>query len=93
MHIIGNIVFPDKPSQEYLVQLVRAQYQIYREEKEAREPKFVPENIRFEHDPYWRYRFMSLQSAHDCDHIGWQIVRVMYAIASATAAPYILGLM
>lgn len=86
--IPGNIVIPARPNQEYLVNLVRAQYQIWREEKDAREEKWVPVNIRFEHDPNWRNRLISIQCAHDGNILFWQVAKVVYV--AAAAAPYIL---
>lgn len=86
----GDIIVPGRPSQEYLVRLVRAQYQIWREEKEAREEKWVPVNIRFEHDPLWRYRYMSIQCMHDGNIMIWKLAKVAYV--AAAAAPYILSL-
>jgi hypothetical protein len=41
-----------------------------------RQLNFVIENIRFEHDPRWRSRFFSIQSAHDGDHWVWKATRV-----------------
>jgi hypothetical protein len=83
-------IIPGTPSQEYLVQLVRAQYQIWREEKEAREPKFIIENIQFKHDPQWRERFWSLEAARECKRWEWQAVRILYL--GAATAPYLLKL-
>jgi hypothetical protein len=74
-----------------LVKHVRDQYQLWREEKERREPPFVVENVRFEHDPDWRSGFFSVQSALDCKHLGWQAVRVLYF--AAAVAPYALRLL
>jgi len=88
---VPQLFYPAPPSQEYLVQLIRVQYQIWREEKEAKEPQFVIENVRFEHDPLWRYRFMSIQSARDGNHPVWKVVRVVFTAASVASMPYIIG--
>lgn len=88
--MVGGLFQPNVPSQEYIVQLVRCQYQIWREENEAREPKWKPENIRFEHDPLWRNRLLSIQCAHDGNILFWKLARVAY-IAGA-AAPYVISL-
>jgi hypothetical protein len=42
-----------------------------------RELDFVIENIRFEHDPAWRNRFFSIQSAHDANHRVWKATRIV----------------
>jgi hypothetical protein len=42
-----------------------------------RELDFVIENIRFEHDPAWRNRFFSIQSAHDANHWVWKATRIV----------------
>lgn len=86
-----QIILPNKPSQEYLIRFVQAQYQIWKEEKEAREPQWQPENVRFVHDPEWRSRFWSIQAAHDCDDWRWKFVRVVYV--AAAAAPYLIRLL
>jgi hypothetical protein len=84
-------LIPAQPSQERLVKHIRDQYQLWREEKERREPPFVVENVRFEHDPDWRSGFFSIQSARDCGHLGWQAVRVLYL--GAALAPYLVRLL
>jgi hypothetical protein len=42
-----------------------------------RQLDFVIENIRFEHDPAWRNRFFSIQSAHDANHWVWKATRIV----------------
>jgi hypothetical protein len=43
-----------------------------------RELAFVIENIRFEHDPGWKNRFFSIQSAHDANHWVWKATRIVF---------------
>jgi hypothetical protein len=43
----------------------------------ARQDDFVIENIRFTHDPLWRYRFLSIQSARDANHWMWKATGVL----------------
>jgi hypothetical protein len=61
-------------------------YKIIRQGQIKREEKFVIENVRFEHDPQWRTRFLSIQCAHDGDHPVWAaahvIVRYAFPLAS-----------
>lgn len=60
-------------------------YEKWREEKTAAEPEFKIENVRFEHNPEWRSRFWSIQSAHDRGHWGWHIVGTLFFIAQWAA--------
>jgi hypothetical protein len=43
-----------------------------------REKDFVIENVRFAHDPQWRGRFFSIQSAHDANHWAWKATRIVF---------------
>jgi hypothetical protein len=43
-----------------------------------RQLNFVIENIRFEHDPRWRNRLFSIQSAHDANHWVWKATRIVF---------------
>lgn len=42
------------------------------------QPEFKIENIRFKHDPGWRRRAFSIQSAHDGGHWIWKATRVIW---------------
>ena len=84
-------IIPSVPSQEYLLKAIASHYQIWKQEKETREPQWKPENIKFKHDPEWRTRFWSIQAAHDCKDWRWKFVRVVYL--SAAAAPYLISLL
>jgi hypothetical protein len=46
----------------------RDEYEIWRSELRAKQPRFAHENVRFDHDPLWRSRFLSIQSACDGNH-------------------------
>jgi hypothetical protein len=39
---------------------------------------FIIENIRFEHDPEWRNRAFSIQSARDANHWIWKATRIVF---------------
>jgi hypothetical protein len=56
-------------------QLDEAHFAFWRDWK-AREPEFKIENIRFRHDPQWRERFWSIQSAHSGNHWIWKATRI-----------------
>lgn len=45
-------------------------------EWEAQQPDFVIENIRFKHDPEWKAKLFSIQSAHDGNHWIWKATHV-----------------
>ena len=77
MNVIAQLVAPvyyrwdyDKP--------FRALYLEWRQARTALEPEFQAENIRFEHDPLWRYRLFSIQSAHDRNHWVWRATGVVW---------------
>lgn len=53
-------------------------YAEWRAAKQALEPEFKTENIRFERDPMWRHRLLSIQSAHDGNHWVWKVARVAW---------------
>ncbi len=53
----------------------------YRQWDEARKPKFVHLNVSFRHDPLWDHRLMSIQSAHDGNHIVWKATKVVLQIS------------
>ena len=51
-----------------------------REQAEA-ESGWKIENIRFEHDPEWNTRFLSIQSAHDGSHPVWAAAHIFSNVA------------
>ena len=53
-------------------------------EWKRRQQEFVIENIRFAHDPHWKTRFFSLQSARDGTHWFWQATRVIVTCTGAS---------
>lgn len=87
--VAPNVIFPAPAQEQEIDKLVRSQYEIWRVEYLARQPKFRSENVRFEHDPEWRNRFLSIQSAHDGNHVVWKVARFTWCMASGffTAAP------
>jgi hypothetical protein len=58
-------------------------YRQWRVEYEARQPQFIIENIRFEHDPDWRNNVASIQCAHDLNHWVWKATAVAFGVAQA----------
>jgi hypothetical protein len=50
----------------------------------GRETIEPPRNIRLKHDPRWRYRFLSIQCAHDLNHPVW---RAAHVFTQATMLP------
>lgn len=79
-----QLIIPHAPS-AYQIR-IDWYYEIWKQEKEAKEPKFVVENVRFHHDPHWAHRVMSIQAAHDGNHVVWQLARpIMISDILATA--------
>lgn len=83
-----NIIVPELRSYDAVQELIRQQHEIYWVEREKSLPQFKAENIHFEHDPLWKYRLMSVQSAHDGNCSLWVVAK--YAFVAAGAAPYVL---
>lgn len=77
-------IIPADVTREYLAQLVREQIRIMLREREAREPKWVPQNVVFQHDPNWRKRKLSIQAAHDATTWFWKAGRIVYWTAAAS---------
>jgi hypothetical protein len=57
--------------------LEQAHHAWWKEWEARRRSEFTIENIRFEHDPQWRNRFFSIQSARDANHWVWKATRVI----------------
>jgi hypothetical protein len=57
--------------------LEEAHYTWWKQWEAQRQSEFILENIRFEHDPQWRNRFFSIQSARDANHWVWKATRVI----------------
>lgn len=49
---------------------------VWRKDFEARHA-FEPENIRFEHDPNWQYKILSIQSARDGNRGIWKATKLV----------------
>jgi hypothetical protein len=75
---LSVILFPSRYRMEHskLRQILEEAHLAWQVEWKARQEAFVMENIRFAHDPAWRYRFFSIQSAHDGNHWIWKATRV-----------------
>lgn len=50
----------------------------YWKEREAAQPTFTIENIRFRHVEGWNRKIFSIQSAHDANHWIWKATRVVW---------------
>jgi hypothetical protein len=55
-------------------------YRAWRADHETRNPAPPIENIRFTHDPNWRYRIASIQSAHDGNRGIWKATKVVWVM-------------
>jgi hypothetical protein len=80
------ILFPSP----YILEVSRLRQQLdeahfaWATEWRRRQQEFVIENIRFAHDPHWKQRFFSLQSARDGEHWFWQATRVIVTCTGAS---------
>ncbi len=81
-----QIIIPGYRTYGYGIEFAHL-YRIVRQEQIEREPKFIIENVKFEHDEEWRNRFLSIQSVHDGNHPVWAtthiLVRFLYPASSA----------
>lgn len=69
--------------QEQIVSAYRKWHAIYLDRH-----AFEPENIRFVHDPDWRNKFFSIQSAHDGNHFIWRATSIVVAFAQGMFSPF-----
>ncbi len=75
-----NILFPSG----HRVEVSRLRQQLdeahfaWQKEWAAHQAEFKLENVRFRHDPEWRHRFFSIQSAHSGNHSIWKATRVVW---------------
>lgn len=60
-------------------------YKIWREDKDASEPKFEWFNVRFVHDPEWRERVASISCARALGHPVWVVVAILFGVAQVSA--------
>lgn len=78
MPIVRSIIVPSGQRSEIDEALHTQQEQHWQLEEKSR-AQFRIYNVRFIHDPYWRTRFWSIQSAHDAysgkgGHPAWSVV-------------------
>lgn len=92
-----QIIIPRAPN-TYEIR-INSYYDIWKREKEAREPQFIIENTRFKHDPHWRNGYFCMstvaaindgKSAPIGPTILWLTVK--YTFAAAGVAPYLMQL-
>lgn len=87
--MIGELrwLLPQPGHQIHFKQPVRALYWQWREQRAEKCEQFVIENVRFPHDPLWKARLVSIQSACDGNHRVWaathEVVRVLYGFRYA----------
>ena len=84
-----QIIIPRAPSAYQLK--INWHYELWKQEKEAKEQQFVIENVRFQHDPLWASKFISIQSAHDGNNIIWKMARPLMTLAASVAMPTMIG--
>lgn len=80
----GTIIIPDVKFDQ---RVWRAHVDLYREWRVAHDIAFPAPpiiNIRYVHDPNWRYSFMSIQAARDLTHPGWVAVALLFYVAQAS---------
>lgn len=80
MNVIGQLVTPHVWRWDYQAP-ARDLYAQWHEERFCEEEAFRIENICFPHDPRWRERLMSIQSAREGNHVVWRVVGGMFVLA------------
>lgn len=83
-----HIIIPDVKFDQ---RVWRAHVDLYAQWRVARDiaypaPPIV--NIRYVHDPNWRYGWVSIQAAHDQSHPIWIAVAILFYVAQAA---FLLG--
>jgi hypothetical protein len=79
---LPQIILPRPALDSKAKQEIEDAYKIWREDKDAAEPKFRWFNVHHVHDPLWRERFMSLTLAASMRHPFWFGVGVCFAVAA-----------
>lgn len=79
-----DVLFP----REQIVRYHEHQFKIlfeelYRDwfEDYKRRHEFVPENVRFEHNPSWRNEFFSITCIREGNHWFWRATKVLWVSA------------
>lgn len=81
---LGAQIVPYRLNYEQLRVEIRDGYHEWRRAFDETQPTFEIENVRFDHDPEWRYRLLSMQSARDGNYFVWKIARQMVMLNSLT---------
>ena len=89
---VAPYILPQASTKEDIRRLIDAQFRIILTEREKLEPEWKIDDVVFEHDPDWRDNVWSIQAAHDCNHLLWKAVRVLWFTSTLApyAAPYIV---
>jgi hypothetical protein len=85
---VPAIIVPDVPRAGQ-VELLRP-YWLERQARAEAQAQWRPYNVRFEHDPYWNQRLLSIQCAHDGNHPVWRGAHMLMQLAGVM--PYVSGL-
>lgn len=89
MSELQQIIPYPRPSQQQPGEDRAEWLQRWEEDYEAgRESIEPPRNTRFEHDPHWRERWLSIQNAHDRRSIIW---KAAYALGYAAQLGFMIG--
>ena len=75
-----SLLGPERYQEQKLRILFEELYADWYTQKVALEPKFIIENIRFDHDPQWREGLFSLTCAREGNHIFWKATKVVWIL-------------
>lgn len=83
---VPHSIFEPAAERNEIDEALRPQQKQYWQLEEKVQAEFRIYNARFIHDPYWRTRFLSIQSAHDAyagkgGHPVWLIVGHLFSLA------------
>ena len=73
-----GIITPEIIYDAAFQQQLQHYYGQWRTEWEKQQPVFKVANVRFAHDPDWKNRFFSIQSAHDGGHWIWKATKIVF---------------
>lgn len=71
---------------EHVRSYFKSPYEIWRDGYEAKQPKFIRENVRFRHNPQWRTHPMSVTYIASGNSMFWNGIRDLFWIAQLAAA-------
>lgn len=87
----ASVIIPSPEMREFERQL-KPQYEIWKEQHEAVQPKFIIVNVKFRHDPEWDNRFWSITYIASGRSRFWNFIGLLFAMSASIGYGVSLGL-